>query len=151
MAARTGVWLTSETMTTKPREALNWGAPLSVTSTVIKFVEGPCASFGVQEKIPLEPVMVAFVGAPGASEKVKRSPSGSEAVFVNVSRLNSLTVRSGIAASAGGLFVTDPTTVRIPAPLDAVCPSGLATVIARLPATALPPTEIFIVMCVGSV
>src|SRR5207248_8782411 len=54
----TGATFTSRTVTVKLVVALNAGTPLSVTTTVIVFVLGPCASLGVQLIAPLLPLIV---------------------------------------------------------------------------------------------
>ena len=50
-------------MTVKVRAAVKLGEPSSVTRTVIRLVLGPCASLGVQVKIPLVGLMTAPAGA----------------------------------------------------------------------------------------
>src|ERR1041385_8464737 len=103
----------------------------------MEFVDGPCASVCVQEKTPLDALIVAFVGAPGSRLNVRLSPFGSVALFVNTSATPSFTVSSEMVDSTGGLFVA-PTEVivRIPPPFVALWPSGLVTVTARAPAAA---------------
>ena len=49
----TGALFSSFTITVKLLLSLSGGVPLSVTCTVIRFVLGPCASFGVQLSTPL--------------------------------------------------------------------------------------------------
>src|SRR5437867_3297102 len=67
----TGAVLTSLTVTVMLTVCVSLilGRPLSVTRTVSEYVPGPCASLGVQEKMPLAALMLAPAGAPGSSEK----------------------------------------------------------------------------------
>src|SRR5689334_11577260 len=60
---RTGALFTSVTTTTKLFEALNGGEPLSVTTVVMIFVLGPCASLGVHVITPADEI-VAPAGGP---------------------------------------------------------------------------------------
>src|SRR5207248_1088809 len=59
----TGATFTSRTVTVKLLVALIAASPLSVTTTVIVFVLGPCASLGVQVIAPLPGLIVILVGA----------------------------------------------------------------------------------------
>ena len=61
MGDSTGGLFTSRTITVKLLVALKGGDPLSVTTVVIVFVPGPCASLGVQLMTPLAS-MVAPAG-----------------------------------------------------------------------------------------
>src|SRR5947207_2665384 len=65
MAGNDGALFTSLTVTVKPLVALNGGVPLSVTTTVITFVDGPWASIGVQLIAPVFGSMVIPAGAEG--------------------------------------------------------------------------------------
>src|SRR5207244_1041202 len=92
-----GDWFTSFTTTVKLWVALNGGPPLSVTRTVIAFVDGPCASAGVQLNTPLVGLMTALVGAPASRLNARTLSSASVAEFVNVSVDSSLTILSETA------------------------------------------------------
>ena len=71
IAANSGAVFTSVTVIRMVSEALETGEPLSVTRTVTRFVLGPCALVGVQEKTPVDGLMLAPVGAPGSRLYVK--------------------------------------------------------------------------------
>src|ERR1051326_522224 len=58
MAGREGALFTSLTVTVKVLVALREGVPLSVTTTVIVFTDGPWASVGVQVIAPVDGTMV---------------------------------------------------------------------------------------------
>src|SRR5947208_2024653 len=62
--------------------SLEGGEPSSVTSTVIRFVLGPCASVGDQVNTPFVELMLAPSGAPGSKLNVRvlAGRSGSVAV-----------------------------------------------------------------------
>src|SRR2546425_1223433 len=74
-------------VTVKLLVSLRAGEPLSVTRTVIVFVPGPCASVGVQVKMPVAGSITASEGAPASSEKVIvcAGRSASEAAQLMVS------------------------------------------------------------------
>src|SRR5439155_7519578 len=116
-AGNTGGLFTSVTTTVKLLVALSGGAPLSVTLMVIGFVLGPCASVGVQVKIPLVGLTVAPAGAPGSRLNVSVSPFGSVALLVNVSVDSSLIVLLDTEARTGGLLVAPLVIVNIPVAL----------------------------------
>jgi hypothetical protein len=63
MAVRTGALFTSLTIMVKLFESLKGGKPLSLTIMVIRLVEGPWDSEGVQLKIPVNGSRVAPAGA----------------------------------------------------------------------------------------
>src|SRR5690242_5492793 len=65
MAGKDGAVFTSLTVTVKLLVALNGGVPLSVTTTVMRLVDGPCASVGVQLIAPVPGATVIPAG--GAS------------------------------------------------------------------------------------
>src|SRR5207245_1938529 len=86
----TGARFTSVTVTVKLFVALNAGTPLSVTTTVIVFVLGPCASPGVQLITPLLPLIVIPEGGPTRlNVSVLAGTSASVALAATASALNS--------------------------------------------------------------
>src|ERR1051325_7180308 len=91
-----GATFTSWTMTVKEFVALNGGVPLSVTTTSIVFVEGLFVCCGVH--VSTEPLVLSGVSVTplGAEARLKVNAwcgmSGSVAVLVTVSVVNSLTV-----------------------------------------------------------
>src|SRR4051794_2541008 len=99
MPGKTGALFTSFTTTKKVLVSLKGGEPPSVTRTVIMFVLGPWASVGVHVKMPLVAFTLAPEGAAGSRLKVRESPFGSVALFVNIREAPSLIVLFEIAAS----------------------------------------------------
>src|SRR5262245_60029595 len=102
-AGRTGGRLISLTTTVKLLVALSGGVPLSVTTDVIVFVLGPCASSGVPVIPPLVSIPAPQGGATNSYVSGSAGTSESLALLVTVSVLNSFTVTSGCADSAGPL------------------------------------------------
>src|SRR5438067_1231799 len=73
IAASVGAELTSVTRIVIVRLSLWGGAPLSVTRTVTRLIEGPCASAGVQVNTPVFGSIIAPAGAPGSRLKLRVS------------------------------------------------------------------------------
>src|SRR5205807_840795 len=106
----TGATFTSRTVTVKLFVALNAGTPLSVTTTVIVFVLGPCASPGVQLITPLLPLIVIPEGGPTRlNVSVLAGTSASVALAATASALNSSIVWFPGTVNTGAVFV--PTTL----------------------------------------
>jgi hypothetical protein len=102
IAASTGATFTSFTTTENVFVSLNGGVPLSVTRTVMEFVDGPCASVDVHEKTPLTGWIVALVGAPGQPKRICAVTHSTLVVmFVKLCALYSFTVFE-IANSTSG-------------------------------------------------
>src|SRR3989442_11792935 len=91
--------------------SLDSGTPLSVTLNVIRLVLGPWASVGVQVSTPLLGSRFTPLGADTRLKvNVFAGRSASLAVFVTVSVLSSVTVRSVGTVSTGALFASVTTT-----------------------------------------
>src|SRR5206468_834098 len=85
-----------------------------VTRTVIRLVLGPWASVGVQLSTPLLESRFTPAGADTRlNVNVLAGRSASLAVFVTVSVLSSVTVRSVVTFSTGALFASVTTTVKL--------------------------------------
>src|SRR6266576_2304926 len=119
MGDSAGALFASVTTTVKLLVSLACGAPLSVTFTLIRLVLGPWASDGVQVSTPL---LGSRLTPLGADTKLKVNAfagrSASLAVFVTVSVLSSVTVRSVGTVSTGALFASVTTTVKLFVSLD---------------------------------
>src|SRR3972149_636712 len=115
MPASVGALLVSSTNTVKLCVALKLGTPLSVTMTAIGFVDGPCASLGVQVNAPLFELTCAPGGAPAPrlNNSVLGGASVSPAPLVNVSSPPSNTVEFEMPASVGALLVSSTNTVKL--------------------------------------
>ena len=87
-----GATFTSLTMTVKLLVALNGGVPLSVTLTRIVLVAGLCVWAGVHEMIPVVGLFVMPLGAETRANVSVWPMSGSVALLVTVSSVNSSTV-----------------------------------------------------------
>src|SRR6478736_1619768 len=115
-----GAALTSFTVTVKDFESLRFGEPLSVTTTVMLFVLGPCASLGVHE---IAPVLGLIVIPAGGERRLKvnvlvgTSESVAEAETFNV--VSSLitrfvgTVRTGAVLTSFTVMVKDFVSLRL--------------------------------------
>src|SRR6266550_2053089 len=129
----TGALFASVTTTVKLLVSLDWGAPLSVTRTVIRLVLWPWASVGVQVSTPL--LEFRFTPA-GAATKLKvnvlAGRSVSLAVFVTVSVLSSVMVWSVGTVSTGALFASVTTTVKLLVSLDWGAPLSVTRTVIRL-------------------
>src|SRR2546422_1169191 len=107
MLASVGAEFTSLTMIERVCVALIGGAPLSVTTTLMAFVLGPCASVGVQEKTP-PLLMLAPGGTLPAKLKVSVWLGRSESVAVTVkgNSVPSSTVWLAILGMTGATFTS---------------------------------------------
>src|SRR5204862_185824 len=86
--------------------ALNAGTPLSVTTTVIVFVLGPCASLGVQPIAPLLPLIVMPAGGDTRlNVSVLAGTSASVALAVTASALNSSIVWLAGTLNTGAVLI----------------------------------------------
>src|SRR5207253_2550764 len=110
----TGATFTSRTVTVKLFVALRFGVPLSVTTTVIVFVLGPCASFGVQLIAPLLPLIVIPVGGPTRlNVSVLVGTSASVALAVPSSLLDALPIWFPGTVNTGATFTSRTVTVKL--------------------------------------
>ena len=91
----TGATFTSLTTTSKLFVTLNGGTPLSVTAIVTVLVPGPCASLGVQVKIPDAPPIAVPAGAL-SSENVSGCVGTSESLAVSALRVRSVVPKESI-------------------------------------------------------
>src|SRR5437899_11466479 len=96
----------SAAITVKLFESLRLGLPLSVTTTVIKFVKAPAGPEGVQENEPLVGLIAAAGGAFVPKLKVNCCAGISVSIAVNVScsRRPFKTVRLLTAPRLGGVL-----------------------------------------------
>src|SRR5437660_10028981 len=126
----TGATFTSRTVTVKLLVALKAGTPLSVTTTVIVFVLGPCASFGVQLIAPLLPLIVIPVGDPTRlNVSVLVGTSASVALAVTASALNSSSVWFPGTVNTGATFTSRTVTVKLLVALKAGTPLSVTTTV----------------------
>src|SRR5206468_1780599 len=113
----------------KDFESLIGGEPSSVTFTVIRLVLGPCVSVGVQVSTPLLGSRFTPVGADTKLKvNVFAGRSASLAVFVTVSVLSSVMVRSGGTVSTGARFTSLTITVKLLVALNGGTPLSVTTV-----------------------
>src|SRR6266702_965466 len=117
-------------MTVKLLVSLSGGMPLSVTSTVMTLVLGPCASLGVQVSTPVAESSVIPLG-PATKENVSvlAGISGSVAVLVTLKVESSLIVWVGGVVSTGGLFTSLTMTVIVSAPLSGGTPLSVTRMV----------------------
>src|SRR6185295_17121186 len=105
---------TSLTTTVKLLVTLRLGVPLSLTFTVTVFVDGPCASVGVQVSTPVTESRLTPAGAlTKAKVSVLDGRSASVAVLVTVSVVNSLIVCVPGTVNTGAVFTSLTTTVKL--------------------------------------
>src|SRR5262245_57479337 len=108
--------------------ALKGGTPLSVTTVVIVFVLGPCASVGVQVRTPV----VSMVAPPGGLCRryfsLLAGISESVARFVTISDVSSEMVWLLCAGRTGALFTSVTTTVKELVALKGGTPLSVTTV-----------------------
>src|SRR6185295_9274465 len=110
----TGAVFTSLTTTVKLLVTLRLGVPLSLTFTVTVFVDGPCASVGVQVSTPVTESRLTPAGAlTKAKVSVLDGRSASVAVLVTVSVVNSLMVCVPGTVNTGAVFTSLTTTVKL--------------------------------------
>src|SRR6185503_5409955 len=83
--------------------AVSVGRVASVSRTVMALVLGACWRVGVQVNTLVTGLMLALVGAPGASEYARLSAGvfGSAPVFVTTTRCNTSADMSATGARAG--------------------------------------------------
>src|SRR5438094_425154 len=136
----TGATFTSRTVTVKLLVALNAGTPLSVTTTVIVFVLGPCASVGVQLIAPLLPLIVMPAGGPTRlNVSVLAGTSASVALAVTASALNSSVVKCTRLLTTRRTITSRTVTVKMLVALNAGTPLSVTTtvIVSLLPYTTL--------------
>src|SRR5205814_2350916 len=110
--------------------ALNAGTPLSVTTTVIVFVLGPCASLGVQLIAPLLPLIVMPAGGDTRlNVSVLAGTSASVALAVTASALNSSIVWLAGTLNTGATFTSRTVTVKLLVALNAGTPLSATTTV----------------------
>ncbi len=130
IAVSVGATFTSFTVTVIASKSLSAGVPLSVARIVMGNVPGPCASVGVQEKAPVEGLIVAPAGAPSSDQvRVLAGASASVAATVKVRDVNSLTVWLPGFVTTGATF-TSLTVTAIPSKsLSAGVPLSVARMV----------------------
>src|SRR3989441_161213 len=113
--------------------SLDSGTPLSGALNGARLVLGPWASVGVQVSTPLLGSRFTPVGADTKLKvNVFAGRSASLAVFVTVSVLSSVTVRSVGTVSTGALFASVTTTVKLLVSLDSGTPLSVTLNVIRL-------------------
>src|SRR4051794_28489996 len=114
MPANTGGLLVSRTITVNNWVAIKEGGPGSLKYTVMRFVDGPCASVGVHMKSPFVELITAPAGALVSSEKTKWLLGSSEAAgFVTVNIWPSKTSWSGMEPMERLRFVRSTTIAKL--------------------------------------
>src|SRR5205823_11951937 len=109
-----GASVVSPSVLVKLLVALNAGTPLSVTTTVIVFVLGPCASLGVQLIAPLLPLIVMPAGGDTRlNVSVLAGMSASVALAVTASALNSSIVWLAGTLNTGATFTSGTGSVHV--------------------------------------
>src|SRR5579862_1111663 len=110
VATKVGALFTSLTVTTN--EFVTLTVP-SLTTVVMVYVPGPCASDGVHVMTPLEEITAFVGGATKEYVKVFGGMSESVALFVTVMSVSSLIVRlPGVCTNTGGLFTSVTVSVK---------------------------------------
>src|SRR4051812_23910240 len=134
IGSRVGAGFTSATTIVIVSVALNGGEPLSVTRTVMRLVDGPWASVGVQVNTPLFGSIAAPAGAPAANVNGNACAgrSGSVADAVKESNVASLTALLPIGFSTGSRLTSVTMTMNVVVSLWFGAPSSVTRMVIRL-------------------
>src|SRR5437762_2908643 len=128
----TGAVFTSFTTTVKLLVALRLGVPSSKTRTVTRLVLGPCASLGVQAIAPFAATVNPAGPDTSAKVSVLAGMSASVAVALTFNAVSSLIVWLAGIVSAGAVFTSLTTTVRLLVALRLGVPSSKTRTVTTL-------------------